>query len=369
MVEKQPGSKKPKRESPMTSRRAYISQAEIPKLALSEAISLAQGLYDNFAGKPTAPHQLALAIDISPTSSKWRELCGASIAYGLTTGGHRAKTISLEELGKRIVAPTKEGDDLKAKVEAALRPKIAEQFFKQYNRAKFPQDKIARNVLADMGVPSDRLDNVLEILKRNGEFVRIVLQTTTGPFVAIDTLLRPAEGEKSSIPKEEKAIEQKGEPIDKEETIPTTQIPKIPEKLSRVFIAHGKNKEIVSQLKDFLVFGRFTPVVAEEHETTSKPVPEKVLEDMRSCYAGILHIESEDELLDKDGKIYHKINENVLIEIGAAMALYRHNFILLVQKGIHLPSNLQGLYVCYYEGNKLDVDATMKLLKAFNEFK
>lgn len=90
---------------------------------------------------------------------------------------------------------------------------------------------------------------------------------------------------------------------------------------------------------------------------------------MRSCFAGIIHVSGEEELLDKDGKVHHKINENVLIEIGASMALFGTNFILLVQKGIHLPSNLQGLYVCYYEGEKLDYDATMKLLKAFSEFK
>lgn len=365
MVEKQPGSKKPKRESPMTSRRTYISQAEIPRLVLSEAILLAKGLYDDFAGKPTPPHQLAMAVDISPTSSKWKELCGVSIAYGLTEGGYNAKTISLTELGKRIVAPTEEGDDLRAKVEAVLRPKIVKQFFVRYNRAKFPQDKIARNVLTDMGAPSNRLDNVLNIIKENGEFVGIIHKIKTGPFVAIDTPLPVAEG-KEVLPEEEETIQQEEKPTDKKEAETPISTPLTSQ---RVFIAHGKNKEIVSQLEDFLVFGRFTPVVAEEHETTSKPVPEKVLEDMRSCYAGILHIESEDELLDKDGKIYHKINENVLIEIGAAMALYRHNFILLVQKGIHLPSNLQGLYVCYYEGNKLDVDATMKLLKAFNEFK
>jgi predicted nucleotide-binding protein len=72
--------------------------------------------------------------------------------------------------------------------------------------------------------------------------------------------------------------------------------------------------------------------------------------------------------MDSEGNVHHKINENVLIEIGAALALYRRNVILLVQKGIHLPSNLQGLYLCYYEGEKLDGDATMKLLKACNEF-
>jgi len=347
------------------SKRAYISQSEIPRLTLSEAIRLAQSLYDDFAGKPTPPHQLAMAVDVSPTSSGWQDLCGASIAYGLTAGGKNAQTISLTDLGLRVVAPTIENDDVIARVECALRPEIARLFFERYNHAKFPQDKIARNVLAEMQVPPDRLDNVLEIIKRNGEFVGIILQTKTGHFVAIDTSQPQFEGAKASS--QEGQVKNIPE-LPTKTGIDQDQIPSPPSN-QRVFITHGKNKEIVSQIKDLLSFGKFIPIVSEEHETTSKPVPDKVLEDMRSCFAGVIHVETEDELLDKAGATHHKINENVLIEIGAAMALYGRYFILLVHKGVHLPSNLQGLYICYYEGEKLDYDATMKLLKAFNEFK
>jgi len=245
-------------------------------------------------------------------------------------------------------------------------PEIAKLFYERYNRAKFPQDKIARNVLTEMGVPPDRVEKTLEILKRNGEFVGIIHQTKTGPFVAIDTPQPQVEENISSETADEHDEVSKGLPTDT-----TAKQPSISARseVLRVFITHGKNKEIVSQLKDLLSFGKFVPVVAEEHETTSKPVPDKVLEDMRSCFAGVIHVESEDELLDRQGTPHHKINENVLIEIGAAMALYQRNYILLVHKGIHLPSNLQGLYVCFYEGEKLDYDATMKLLKMFSEFK
>lgn len=135
-----------------------------------------------------------------------------------------------------------------------------------------------------------------------------------------------------------------------------------------VFITHGKNEKIVAQLKEIVTFGKFTPVVAEEHETTSKPVPDKVMDDMRSCFAGIIHVAGEQIFIDQAGQPQHKINDNVLIEIGAAMALYGRNFILLVERGVQLPSNLQGMYECRYEGEKLDGEATMKLLKAFNEF-
>jgi hypothetical protein len=353
------------KQQPIRDKRVYISQSKIPSLSLSETLRLAQSLSDDFAGRPTAPHQLAISVDISPTSSNWRDLCGASIAYGLTSGGCNAQSISLNELGKRIVAPTIEGDDVTAKVDAALRPEIAHQFFENYNRAKFPQDKIARNVLAEMGVPPDRLDQILGILKQNGEFVGIILQTKTGPFVAIES---PPEHTEIISEVLEEPTPPSAEAVSSEQA--RSAIASLyPARNQQVFITHGKNKEIVNQLKDLLTFGKFIPVVAEEHETTSKPVPEKVLEDMRSCFAGIIHVASEDELSDRSGAIHHKINENVLIEIGAAMALYNRNFILLVQKGIHLPTNLQGLYLCYYEGEKLDYEATMKLLKAFNEFK
>jgi predicted nucleotide-binding protein len=147
--------------------------------------------------------------------------------------------------------------------------------------------------------------------------------------------------------------------------IPSTMAPPS----DRVFITHGKNLDIVNQLKELLSFGKFVPVVAAEHETVSKPVPDKVMDEMRTCYAAIIHVGKEIKVLDQEGKEQVFINQNVLIEIGAAMALYGRRFILLVERGAHLPSNLQGLYEVRYEGDKLDYDATMKLLKAFNEFR
>ena len=83
----------------------------------------------------------------------------------------------------------------------------------------------------------------------------------------------------------------------------------------------------------------------------------------------MIHVATEEKFFDKDGNSVETINENVLIEIGAAMALYKRNFILLVPEKVDLPSNLQGLYECRYPGDSLDAASTMKLLKAFNDFK
>ena len=71
-----------------------------------------------------------------------------------------------------------------------------------------------------------------------------------------------------------------------------------------------------------------------------------------------------------DGDRMVVVNQNVLIEIGEAMAnLSGRRFILLVKNGVKLPSNLHGHYEVRYEGETLDGDATLRLLKAFNAFR
>ena len=90
---------------------------------------------------------------------------------------------------------------------------------------------------------------------------------------------------------------------------------------------------------------------------------------MRSCGAAIIHVDADREVMTPEGEREVVLNGNVLVEIGGAMALYGRRFILLVKDGVRLPSNLQGLYEVRYTGEKLDGDATLRLLKAFNDFK
>ena len=137
---------------------------------------------------------------------------------------------------------------------------------------------------------------------------------------------------------------------------------------NRVFITHGKNNAILEQVKELVAYGKFEPVVAMEHETVAKPVPKKVMDEMRTCKAAVIHVSVDGVSRDEEDNEIPRINENVLIEIGAAMALYGDKFILLVEEGVDLPSNLQGLYECRYEGADLKLPAIMKLLKALSEF-
>ena len=128
-------------------------------------------------------------------------------------------------------------------------------------------------------------------------------------------------------------------------------------------------RKIHDPIKRLLEFGELEPVVSVERSTVSKPVPEKVMDDMRIAGAAIIHVDAERILKDEDGNEHLIINPNVLIEIGAAMAFYGRRFILLVRQGVDLPSNLQGLFEVQYKDDTLDADATIRLLEAIREMK
>jgi predicted nucleotide-binding protein len=135
----------------------------------------------------------------------------------------------------------------------------------------------------------------------------------------------------------------------------------------RVFIAHGKNMRVVEQVEVMLGLAGITAEVAEEEETAAIPVPEKVFTAMRRSGAGVICVSVDERHKDAEGE--YKVNENVLIEIGAAYVLYDKRLVLLWDRRIKVPSNLQGLYRCEFEGDEIGWDAGMKLMKAVQTFK
>jgi predicted nucleotide-binding protein len=130
----------------------------------------------------------------------------------------------------------------------------------------------------------------------------------------------------------------------------------------RVFITHRSGAKIIEQVKELIAFGNFEPVVAKERGAAARPFLHELMDEMRGCDTAVIHVGTEGA---SSGLSW--IGGDALIELGAAMALYGRNFILLVEEGVELPSNLRGLSECRYSGDGLDMAATMNLLKAFNE--
>lgn len=355
-------------------KRARISQSDIPAYGLSDALRVSRAIHENYAGDATRPLDVAAAMDISPNSSTFKMLTGASIAYGLTEGGYNAASIVPTNLAIRILSPLEEGDDVAASREALRKPKIVGEFLGKYDGKQIPKDDIAANVITAMGVPRERSLEVFEMIVTAAEKLGLITNIKGKRYVNLQaggstaTNLLDESSSRSPVFLEE----------DSEEELPSTSpatangivLARQPlEENRRVFITHGKNKAFVDPIKKLLSFGELEAVVSVESQSVSQPVPEKVMSEMRSCGAAIIHVTAELLLMDKEANEHVVLNPNVLIEIGAAMALYGRRFILLVKDGVKLPSNLQGLFEVRYSSDQLDGDATIRLLEAINALK
>jgi len=367
------------------SKRKYLKQSDVPSASLDEALRIPEAILDHYAGEPTAPLYVAKALNVDPKGSQLKLLSGAAIAFGVSEGGSQAAAIAVTDLGKKILRPTEEGADFEAKREAILRPRVFGEFLRKYNSHPFPREDIAQNVLEGMGVPRGR---TLEVLKRiessaagvgmievikDKKYVTLAGSATAlGPRSTPDPV--PSDGDKTGL------TEENGEPVvnlrpnaptetGHEQTTALAAAIEGDERRRRVFITHGKNRAFVAPIRKLLEYGEMEPVVSVEKQSVSKPVPEKVMDDMRGCGAAIIHVDADQKIVDESGQEHVFLNPNVLIEIGAAMAFYGRRFILLVREGVKLPSNLQGLYEVRYPGATLDADATIRLLDAIKDIK
>jgi predicted nucleotide-binding protein len=350
--------------------RTYLSQADVPWCSVDKALTVAQAIVDNYGSKPTKPLDVAQALQVTPQNTDFKMLTGASIAYGLTIGGWNAQQIALTPLASKILKPKTETDSLDGKREALLKPRITREFLNNYADNAVPRDDIAYNVLEDMGVPKDRTRAVLDMILTGAESVGFLTDIKGKKYVNLQGVT-PATVDTST---EEEVIEVPNATAAK--LTPDKPQPPITPKagaelrLSRVFISHGKKRVFIEPIKQLLEMVQLQAVVSVESSTVSQPVTQKVMNDMRSSGAAIIHVDSEQKLIDPvDTKEVITLNSNVMIEIGAATALYGERYILLVRDGVKLPSNLQGLYEVRYKGDKLDSDETIALLKSIHDMK
>lgn len=355
------------------SKGGRLLQSDVPAYTLSDAMKVAEALRDDWAKKSATPLDLAASLSHTPTGTTFRMMTGSAAAYGLTEGAAQSALISLTDLGRRCVAPTVEGDDLVAMREAVLKPRVIREFLEKYDGNAMPQRQIALNVIETLGVPQAAAERAYEMILKNAEALGFLLEIKGKSYVKLSGQPAAAVQADPSLPQDTVETEQ-GPATLSDDAYSVGDAPPVPpshaeaSQTKRVFITHGKNVTVVEQIKKILTYGKFEPVVSAQTQTVAKPVPDKVMDDMRSCDAAIVHVAVEKVLLDETGTQYPQINPNVLIEIGAAMALYNRKFVLLVESGVKLPSNLQGLYEVRYEGEQLEFDATMKLLEVFSNF-
>jgi len=283
-------------------------------------------------------------------------LCGSSIAYGLTEGGYNANHITLTDLGRRIVAPTEEGDDSAAKVEAMLQPRLQREFFQRYNKAKFPKDEIGQNVLVSMGLPKERATQAFSILKENGAFTGVIRETKTGPFVAIeDPVSRPSVRASAATSESPSSTQDPTDEDAESDSESRTSKEPVFDGPKQLFVAHGKNRKPLEDLKRILNEFKIPYKVAVDEPNKGRPISGKVAELMRECSAGIFIFTKDEKFLreTKDGSHEEvwRPSENVVYELGAANILWERKIIIVREEGVNFPSDFSDLgYITFKDG-------------------
>jgi predicted nucleotide-binding protein len=346
----------------MNSQPELRKQRPFPRNTLEEALRFAQTIQDQNNGKPMKRIFIADHLKIKPESTNFEYLISAAFKYGLTQGSEKSEYISLTSLGDSIVK-AKGTARIPLLQEACQKVPVFGEFYQRYRDAKLPTDEYAKKLLKDeFSVPPEHVDECFDLIVANGKYSGIIRDVAGASRVVFET--GPV------IPQEEEMKETEeisGEEVEEEAEGKKVTPPKEEAKKPRVFISHSKNKKIVDQIKEILTFGQFEYVVAEETETAAIPIPDKIFGLMKNCDCAIINVSADEQEKKPDGT--YGINPNVLVEIGGAFLKYDRKVILLVDKKIQLPSNLQGLYRSEYEGDELTFSTAMKLQKALIDFR
>lgn len=337
-----------------SARAAQVKQSEVPSLGLTDALRIPIAIRDSYNLSPSTPVDVGVAIGVAPTSGGFRTLAGASIAYGLTTGGYNAVEIALTELGQRIVAPQIEGDDFVAKLEAFERPRVINEFVAKYNGGRLPKSEIARNVLHGMGVPLPATQRVYDLITSGLRDLGYLREVNDASFVQRPTTPRsaPADAAGLNLTEPDPAQEETLEPVE-QEVLPPADPLSPPARPNAIFLGHGKNKKPLEQLIKILDEYRIPHKEAIAEPNAGRPIPVKVAETMRECGAAILIFTADEKLFDEAGNEVWRPSENVVHELGAASVLYENRIIIFKEAEVNLASNFSSIGYISFEKDKL----------------
>ncbi len=350
-------------------RKRHYTTPLFPKNSLMDALMLARSIKDNNAGNPYDLLDLARSLTYQPNSGTFRTVITSSSKFGLTSGGYSADKISLTPLGTQIVSPTTEEEEKRALKEAFFKVPLYQKFFTKFDKNKVPREELLRNTLTrDFGIPAEDTKTCYDMILKNAKELGIITNNKGTDYFQLSKLA-PVESEDESGNERPSA---EVIPADIPETTrPAVRTPEPPSEpplfVPTVFVSHSKNKRILAQIKEILDFGQFDSRIAVETETTAIPIPDKVFGLMRECNCAIINVSADETEKRDDGGF--GVNPNVLTEIGSAFLAYNKRVILLADRRVKLPSNLQGLAALYYQGEELDFETVMKLQKTLIQFR
>lgn len=156
--------------------RVKISAADMPRRTLMQCVRIAEILHEVYAGKTATWDNVAKAMDVGAQSPNTKYLIWGAEAYGRVS--RTDTTLTLAETGRKIVAPTYDGEDSEAKQKAVLTPTVLSKFYADYNGHPVPGEQHLPNVLeTKFSVPRNRMAETIKIIIENAKDVGILVET------------------------------------------------------------------------------------------------------------------------------------------------------------------------------------------------
>ncbi len=332
-----------------------------PNLSLREALEIPQAIQNGASGMPVTKLTLAELVDRSPAASGFRERLLASRAYGLTVGGVNADLFELTELGDAATGADEVAQQ-SALRRAVLNIEPFRIFLTAYNGKKVPSATPLKEFLVhNAGVPAEWAEDCIENLLEDAEFVGFIRDLKGARYVDLSDSGERALATSDAAADEEAEDNGAEEPelSDGASTPQRDAPPRIEAGApKKVFIAHGKNRVPLDQLKKMLDQFKVRYAVAVDEPHQGRPISTKVANLMRDECSSAIFIFTADELFlhrDEEGETSEvwRPSENAVYELGAASILYDRRIVIFKEKRVTFPSDFSDLGYIEFEQDQL----------------
>lgn len=343
-----------------------------PPASIKTAIAVSEAIHGNNAGRPMNRLLLAEAMGYSPSSSGFRDRIASSAKYGLTEGNFNSKEISLTPLGVAITRPRNADERIQALRDAFRKVDLFSSLLDHFADSPLPRVEFLKNTLVrePFSIDPAWAEAASAAFTKDARHVGYLRDISGKPYI----LLEGSTAEPVAPPGEAAAVPSNVSDSDRPSkaaavlAVDSVSTERDSDPVSdrpppmQIFIAHGKNRRPLEQLKSILNMWKVPYLVAVDEPNAGRPISIKVAEIMRACTAGVFLFTGDEEFRDDGGGLVKRPSENVIYELGAASLLYGRKIVILKEAGVTFPSDFSDLGWIEFDKDSLEAKA-MDLLR------
>lgn len=160
--------KAPAKKSTSKSTTGQRTQTRFPRHSVEKALRIPKAIYEQNAGKPSAPEEAAKFTGAAGVSGSFNVEVSSAKKYGFLKS--EAGRLVLEDRARRAIAPQTDTERRDALREALLAAPDLSEIYNHYRGENLPDDQFFRNALTDrFGISADKVAEFEEVF---GESIR-----------------------------------------------------------------------------------------------------------------------------------------------------------------------------------------------------